>query len=239
MADRKKGGTSSKGGQRGRGLHQGVKTARGRKSSSTRWIQRQINDPYVRAANEEGYRSRAAYKLTELDEKFNLLKPGQNVLDLGAAPGAWSQVAEARCGAGAIVVAVDLSEMEPLKGVTILTLDVTVPDSLELMKTALGGEADVVLCDMAPKSTGHKGTDHVRIVGLAEAAAEVAIELLRPGGAFVAKVFQGGTEGELLTVLKQSFSRVRHAKPGASRKESAETYVVATGFRGPARESQV
>ena len=205
----RRGGAKPKG---GRDLHVRVKTAKGRKSSSTKWLQRQLNDPYVSAARREGYRSRAAYKLLGLDEKFRFLKAGQKVVDLGAAPGGWSQVAVDRVGRGGKVVAAD--------------------DAVDQIKAALDGPADVVLSDMAAPASGHRNTDHLRIIGLCEAALDVASELLKPGGTFVAKVLQGGTEQELLALLKRLFTSVRHAKPEASRKDSAEMYVVALGFRG-------
>ena len=209
-----------------------VKTARGRKPSSTRWLQRQLNDPYVKAAQKAGYRSRAAFKLLELDERFGLLKGARRVLDLGAAPGGWSQVAVAKLAPGAVVVAVDISEVEPLAGVTTLQMDALDPDSEPAMKAALGGEADIVMSDMAAASTGHTGTDHLRVMALCEAAIDIAEDVLAPDGAFVAKVLKGGTERQLLDRLKRNFAKVRHAKPPASRADSAEMYVVAQGFRG-------
>ncbi|MBT5677818.1 MAG: RlmE family RNA methyltransferase [Rhodospirillaceae bacterium] len=214
-----------------------VKTARGRKPSSTRWLQRQLNDPYVKAAQDAGYRSRAAFKLLELDERFGLLKGARRVLDLGAAPGGWSQVAVAKLGPGTVVVAVDISEVEALAGVTALQMDALDPDSLPAMTTALGGQADIVMSDMAAASTGHTGTDHLRVMALCEAAIDIAEDVLGPDGAFVAKVLKGGTERELLDRLKRNFAKVRHAKPPASRADSAEVYVVAQGFRGVTRES--
>ncbi len=220
----------------GRSLKTRVETAKGRRLSSTRWLQRQLNDPYVQAAQRDGYRSRAAYKLTELDDRFGLLKPGRRVLDLGAAPGGWSQVAAARVGPGTgkrgRVLAVDIVEMEPIPGVEILRLDFTQEGADTAVRDALGGPVDVVLSDMAAPATGHKATDHLRIVHLCELALALAEEVLAPGGAFVAKVLQGGAEAELLAHMKRLFGTVRHVKPAASRKESAETYVVATGFRG-------
>ena len=209
-----------------------VKTARGRKPSSTRWLQRQLNDPYVKAAKDAGYRSRAAFKLVELDERFGLLKGARRVLDLGAAPGGWSQVAVAKLGPGAVVGAVDISEVEALAGLTALQMDALDPDSLPAMETALGGQADIVMSDMAAASTGHTGTDHLRVMALCEAAIDIAEDVLAPDGAFVAKVLKGGTERELLDRLKRNFAKVRHAKPPASRADSAEVYVVAQGFRG-------
>ncbi len=225
----RRGGAKPKG---GRDLHVRVKTAKGRKSSSTKWLQRQLNDPYVSAARREGYRSRAAYKLLGLDEKFRFLKAGQKVVDLGAAPGGWSQVAVDRVGRGGKVVAADVNEFEPVAGGTCLALDVFADDAVDQIKAALDGPADVVLSDMAAPASGHRNTDHLRIIGLCEAALDVASELLKPGGTFVAKVLQGGTEQELLALLKRLFTSVRHAKPEASRKDSAEMYVVALGFRG-------
>ena len=206
----------------------------GRKPSSTEWLKRQLNDPYVAAAHREGYRSRAAFKLIELDERFRLLRRGQRIVDLGCAPGGWSQVAVERVGPRGQVVGVDLGETAPVVGAAILRADVTDPAAAQAIKEALGGAADLVLSDMAPAATGHAATDHLRIVALAEAAFALAEEILRPGGGFVAKVFQGGAEGELLLRLKHCFALLRHAKPPASRAESAETYVVALGFRGRA-----
>ncbi len=218
----------------GRRLAERVKTAKGRKSSSTRWLQRQLNDPYVAEARRLGYRSRAAFKLIQLDDRFHFLSPGKRVLDLGAAPGGWTQVAAARVkaldGRGQ-VVALDVLEMEPLPGATVLLADFLDETTPGRVKAELGGPVDVVLSDMAAPTTGHPATDHLRIVALCEAAFLLAVEVLAPGGVFVAKVFQGGAEGELLAALKRSFASVRHAKPPASRSESAETYVVATGFR--------
>ncbi|MBT4426230.1 MAG: RlmE family RNA methyltransferase, partial [Rhodospirillaceae bacterium] len=181
-----------------------VKTARGRKPSSTRWLQRQLNDPYVKAAQDAGYRSRAAFKLLELDERFGLLKGARRVLDLGAAPGGWSQVAVAKLGPGTVVVAVDISEVEALAGVMALQMDALDPDSLPAMMTALGGQADIVMSDMAAASTGHTGTDHLRVMALCEAAIDIAEDVLGPDGAFVAKVLKGGTERELLDRLKRN-----------------------------------
>jgi 23S rRNA (uridine2552-2'-O)-methyltransferase len=211
-----------------------VKTARGRRPSSTRWLQRQLNDPYVAEARHRGLRSRAAFKLLQLDDRFGLLKPGQRVLDLGAAPGGWAQVAAGAVGDGGRVVAVDLLEIEPLAGVEAICGDIRDDPVLAAARAALGGPADLVLSDMAPGTIGHPGTDHLRIVALAEAAYEVAADMLAPGGAFVCKVRQGGAESELLATLKREFARVRHAKPDASRAESAETYVIAQGFRSQA-----
>ena len=219
----------------GRGKHTRVKTAGKRKSSSTRWLQRQLNDPYVAEAKKQGYRSRAAFKLLQLDEKFALLRPGQRIVDLGAAPGGWTQVAVARAKAetgGGKVVALDYLEMDPVPGATVLKIDFLDPEAPDRLKAALGGPADLVLSDMAAPTTGHAATDHLRIMGLAEVAADFAAEVLAPDGAFVCKLFQGGAEKELLDRLKRDFARVRHAKPEASRSDSSETYLVATGFRG-------
>lgn len=211
-----------------------VKSARRRKPSSTEWLTRQLNDPYVAAARRQGYRSRAAFKLQQLDARFHLLKRGARVIDLGCAPGGWSQVAAERIGPSGAVVGIDLSETDSLPGATVLRGDFRDDAMIEQISAALGGRADVVLSDMAAPATGHAATDHLRVVALAEDALTLAQTLLKPGGAFVAKVFQGGATGELLAALKKSFAEVRHAKPAASRAESAETYVVAKGFRGGA-----
>jgi 23S rRNA (uridine2552-2'-O)-methyltransferase len=215
-----------------------LKTARERSPSSQRWLERQLNDPYVAEARRQGFRSRAAFKLIEIDDKHRLLKAGRRVVDLGAAPGGWSQVAAERAksveGRGQ-VVAIDLLEMEALPGVDFLRLDfmdASAPDRLQAMLR--GDRADVVLSDMAAQGTGHTRTDHLRIMGLAEAAADFACQVLEPGGAFLCKVLQGGAERELLDRLKRAFASVRHIKPPASRAESAELYVLATGFRGTA-----
>jgi 23S rRNA (uridine2552-2'-O)-methyltransferase len=208
-----------------------VRSAGRRKPSSAEWLKRQLNDPYVAAARREGYRSRAAFKLIELDERFHLLRRGGRVLDLGCAPGGWTQVAIERVGRQGRVVGVDLAETPPIAGATVLRADLTDLVAVDAVKQALGGGADIMLSDMAPATTGHAATDHLRIVALAEAAFAIAEVILVPGGIFVAKVFQGGAEGELLARLKQSFAELRHAKPPASRAESAETYVVAKGFR--------
>jgi len=210
----------------------------GRTQASRRWLERQLNDPYVARARREGLRSRAAFKLMEIDDKAKLLKPGAKVVDLGAAPGGWSQVAakRVRAGSGGRVVAIDLLAMDPLPGVDFLQLDFLDPDAPERLKALLGGPADVVLTDMAANATGHRATDHLKIMGLAEAAAEFAREVLKPGGTFLAKVLQGGTEVELLASLKRDFASVKHVKPGASRSDSAELYVLATGYRGRAAQ---
>jgi 23S rRNA (uridine2552-2'-O)-methyltransferase len=207
-----------------------VRSARRRKPSSTEWLSRQLNDPYVAEAQRLGYRSRAAFKLIELDDRFRLLLPGRRVVDLGCAPGGWTQVAVERVGARGIVVGMDLGETAPIAGAKILRADVHDPAAVTAIRAELGGLADVVLSDMAPAATGHAATDHLRIVALAEAAFAVASQILKPGGVFVAKVFQGGAEGPLLAQLKRAFSELRHAKPPASRAQSAETYVVAKGF---------
>ena len=214
-----------------------VKTSKERKLSSTLWLQRQLNDPYVQKAKREGYRSRAAYKFIEIDERYHLLKGGQRIVDLGCAPGGWAQVAAEKTGsaggrAGAKVVGIDLLEVEPIPGVIFERLDFKAADAPDRLKAMLGGEADGVLSDMAANTIGHKKTDHIRIIALAEMAIAFAREVLAPGGYFLAKVFQGGTENELLTDLRRDFSTVRHVKPKASRQDSAELYVLATGFRG-------
>lgn len=234
MAGKKKRPAKGPGGGQ-RQMHVSLKTARKHSASSQRWLQRQLNDPYVAAAKREGMRSRAAYKLKEIDDKHRLLRPGAVVVDLGAAPGGWSQIAAERvqsvAGKGQ-VVAIDYLEMEALPGVEALQLDFTAEGAEDQLKALLrDGRADVVLSDMAAPTTGHTRTDHLRIMGLAESAAAFACDVLRPGGAFVAKVLQGGTERELLDMLKRGFASVRHVKPPASRADSAELYVLATGFR--------
>lgn len=232
------GGGAGVGGRGARELQQRVRTARGRKLSSTLWLERQLNDPFVHAARREGYRSRAAYKLTGIDDRERLLRPGARVVDLGAAPGGWTQVAVARVNAlgkpgkaQGRVIGVDLQPVEPIPGAELLQLDFLDEGADDSVKAALGGQADVVLSDMAAAASGHRKTDHIRVVALAEAAAEFAMDVLAPGGAFVAKVLQGGAEGALLARLKQRFARVVHLKPPASRPDSAEIYVVAAGFR--------
>ena len=208
-----------------------VRTARGRTASSTRWLERQLNDPYVKQAKAEGYRSRAAYKLLELDERFALLKGASRVVDLGIAPGGWSQIVRKRAPKAAIV-GIDLLPTEPLDGVTILQMDFMADEAPAALADALGGAPDLVLSDMAANTVGHKQTDHLRTMGLVETAVDFAVETLAPGGAFVAKVLAGGTDSELLTLLKRHFRTVKHAKPPASRKGSSEWYVVAQGFKG-------
>jgi 23S rRNA (uridine2552-2'-O)-methyltransferase len=221
----------------GRDLKVRVKKARGRSLSSKLWLERQLNDPYVARARREGYRSRAAYKLAEIDDKYRFLRPGMRVVDLGAAPGGWSQIAAERVGVRdgtGRVIAIDILDMAPLTGVEFLRLDFLNPAAPETLRTILAGGADVVLSDMAANATGHRKTDHLRIMALVEMAAEFAAEVLSPGGAFLAKVLQGGTETSLLHRLKRDFTAVRHVKPSASRSDSAELYVLATGYRGAA-----
>jgi 23S rRNA (uridine2552-2'-O)-methyltransferase len=216
-----------------------VKTARGRTVSSQRWLQRQLNDPYVAEAKKRGYRSRAAFKLLQLDDQFRFLKPGARVVDLGAAPGGWTQVAVERVKAGpkggkgsGVVVGIDLTPVEPIAGATVLAKDFYDDDAPAELTALLGGPADVVLSDMAASATGETQVDHLRIMGLAEAAHDFARQVLKPGGVFVAKVLRGGTERTLLDLLKKDFAKVRHVKPEASRADSAEMYVVGIGFRG-------
>ena len=216
-----------------------VKSARGRKLSSTRWLERQLNDPYVRRANAEGYRGRAAFKIMELDDKYGFLKPGARVVDLGCAPGGWCQVAVPRVnalgdkpGKQGFVLGIDLQEVEAIPGAEIHQLDFMEDGADDKVKDWLGGRADVVMSDMAAASSGHKQTDHLRIVALCEAAAELAFDVLEPGGTFVAKVLAGGAESGLQTLLKQRFDKVANVKPPASRSDSSEKFVVATGFRG-------
>ena len=229
---RRRSGPVTKGGdaRAAKQLRTRVKTARGRKYSSKLWLERQLNDPSVARAKQEGYRSRAAYPLIEVDDKFKLIKPGMRVADLGAAPGGWAQVALKR--GAAHVAGVDLLEIEPIAGAQLLQLDFTDEGADETLKAALGGPADLVLSDLAPWTSGHKATDHLRIVALVEAAALFALDVLKPGGSFVAKVFQGGATGELLDLLKTRFEKVRHYKPPASRSESAETFLIAQNFSG-------
>ena len=227
-------------------LHVTVRTGGKRKLSSKLWLERQLNDPYVAKAKREGYRSRAAYKLIEIDDKYHLFKPGMTVVDLGAAPGGWSQIAARRVGAAegkgrgedkgeGRVIAIDLLEMPEIPGVRFAQLDFHAADAPERLKAMLGGGADLVMSDMAANTTGHRKTDQLRIVGLVEIAAAFASEVLNPGGAFLAKVFQSGADAELLTQLKRDYANVRHVKPAASRQDSSERYVLATGFRGMAK----
>jgi 23S rRNA (uridine2552-2'-O)-methyltransferase len=216
-----------------------VKTARGRKLSSTRWLERQLNDPYVARAKAEGYRSRAAYKLLEIDDRFRFLKPGVRVVDLGAAPGGWSQVAVERVnalgrrpGARGRVLGIDIAAVEAIAGAELHVLDFLAEGADDRLREWLGGGAEAVLSDMAPPASGHAQTDHLRIMALCEAAAEFAMDVLEPGGTFVAKVLAGGAEAGLVARLNRAFAKVAHVKPPASRKDSSERYVVATGFRG-------
>jgi len=238
VTDRRRGGpkgaqAGTKAGGRGQAVR--VKTARRRRPSSTRWLERQLNDPYVADARRLGFRSRAAFKLLQLDERFHLLAPGKRVVDLGAAPGGWTQIAVARVAppgkARGRVVAIDLSAMDPVPGAIVLQRDARDADTIAAIKDSLGGPADLVLSDMAPPATGHAQTDHLRIIALAELAYDSAVELLAPGGDFVCKVLQGGAQGDLLASLKRDFTAVRHVKPPASRTDSAEVYLIAQGFR--------
>ncbi len=234
----------------GRGMRElsvRVKTARGRKLSSTRWLQRQLNDPYVQRAKAEGYRGRAAYKIMELDDRFHFLKPGGRVVDLGCAPGGWTQVAVERVNARGEkpgrrrgrVIGVDLREVESIAGAELHRLDFMAEGADEKVRDWLGGKADVVMSDMAASATGHRQTDHLRIMALAEAAAELAFDVLEEGGTFVAKVLEGGAQAELQKRLKRGFAKVLNVKPPASRADSAEKYVVALGFRGaPSRAEE-
>jgi 23S rRNA (uridine2552-2'-O)-methyltransferase len=226
--------TAKKSGRGERELKVRVKDKRKSHSSRT-WLERQLNDPYVIRAKREGFRSRAAFKLTEIDDKHHLLKPGAKVADLGAAPGGWSQVAVKRVGARGRVVGIDILAMDEIPGVEFAQIDFLDPAAPAKLKAMLGGPADVVLSDMAANATGHRPTDHLKIMALVEAAAEFASEVLKDGGSFLAKVIQGGTESALLAALKRDFTTVKHVKPAASRADSAELYVLATGFRGASR----
>ena len=235
--DRRSGGASGTGpGPGRRDLKVRLKAGKGRKTSSRRWLERQLNDPYVAEARRQGYRSRSAFKLAELDDRFGFLKPGAAVVDLGAAPGGWSQVAAERVRAAegqGTVVAIDIHGIEAIHGVTILHKDFYDADTPDALMAALGGKgADAVLSDMAAHATGHRQTDHFQIMGLAEAALEFARQVLKPGGTFVAKMLRGGTEAQLLAELKRDFASVRHVKPKSSREDSAELYLVAMGYRG-------
>jgi 23S rRNA (uridine2552-2'-O)-methyltransferase len=245
-------GIRPKSSRSGRDLKVRVRSQKGRKLASKLWLERQLNDPYVARARREGLRSRAAFKLAEIDDKFHLLKPGAKVVDLGAAPGGWSQIAAQRVGVaggeeGVLadrpgrgrVVAIDLLDMPAIPGVEFLHLDFLDPAAPDRLKASLGGLADVVLSDMAANATGHRKTDHLRIMALAETAAMFARDVLRPGGAFLCKVLQGGTETELLAALKRDFTTVKHVKPAASRSDSAELYVLALGFRGAGSDDRV
>jgi 23S rRNA (uridine2552-2'-O)-methyltransferase len=231
--------SKSAGGRQG-SLKVRVKTAKKRTMSSTLWLQRQLNDPYVAQAKKEGWRSRAAFKLIEMDDRYKLLRHGQRIVDLGAAPGGWAQVAAKKVGSAnghGRVIGIDLLDIDFIPGVEFTVMDFLDEDAPDRLKAMLGGEADGVMSDMAANTTGHKKTDHIKIVGLAELAIEFATEVLAPGGFFVAKVLQGGTEHQLLAQLKRDFKTVRHVKPEASRAGSAELYVLATGFRGRRPES--
>ena len=237
MSRKRRGGAGGRRGS-GRGLKQRLRPSKRRKASSTRWLTRQLSDLYVAEAQRQGLRSRAAFKLIEIDDRFKILKPGQAVVDLGAAPGGWTLVAAERVNAAGQrngpqgrVVGIDVQEMQPVPGAHLMVGDFMAADAPGRLKDALAGPADVVLSDMAAPATGHAATDHLRVTALLEAAFEFACAVLKPGGAFVGKAFKGGSEQELLKRMKQRFASVRHAKPPASRKESAETYVVATGFR--------
>jgi len=223
----------------GRNITTRVRTAKGRKSSSTRWLKRQLNDPYVEEARKLGFRSRSAFKIIELDDRFHFFKPGQRVIDLGAAPGGWTQVAVERVNALGVgkgrtgkIVGIDLQEMEAIAGATLLTHDFMENDAPDLLKEALGGPADIVMSDMAAASTGHTATDHMRIMALLEVALDFARDILAADGVFLCKVLKGGTENELLANMKRDFRSVRHAKPPASRQDSSESYVIAQGYRG-------
>lgn len=218
------------------GLRARVKTAKGRKVGSTKWLERQLNDPYVKRARAEGYRSRAAYKLIELDERFDFLKGTARIVDLGIAPGGWTQVVRQRLPK-AVVVGIDLLPTDPIEGATILQMDFMDDKAPQMLSEALGGPADLVLSDMAANTVGHPQTDHLRTMGLVEAGLEFAAQVLRPGGAFVAKVLAGGADSALVAQLKRQFTTVKHAKPPASRKGSSEWYVVAQGFKGAPPES--
>ena len=222
-----------RGGGRDGGTGQRLRTGKGRTASSTRWLSRQLADPYVRKARAEGYRSRAAYKLAELDDKFALLKGVSRVVDLGIAPGGWSQIVRQR-RPQAMIVGIDLLPTDPLPGVTIFEMDFMADEAPAALVGALEGSPDLVLSDMAANTVGHKQTDHLRTMGLVEAAADFAVSVLAPGGGFVAKVLAGGTDAELLALLKRYFATVKHAKPPASRKDSSEWYVIAQGFKGRA-----
>jgi 23S rRNA (uridine2552-2'-O)-methyltransferase len=223
--------TTKKSGGGERQLKVRVKSKR-KSQSSKQWLERQLNDPYVARAKREGFRSRAAFKLIEIDDKHHVLRGGARAVDLGAAPGGWSQVAAKRIGEGGRVAAIDVLPMDAVTGVTFAQIDFLDPDAPAKLKAMLGGPADLVLSDMAANATGHRPTDHLKIMALVEAAAEFAGEVLKPGGAFLAKVIQGGTESALLATLKRDFAAVKHVKPAASRSDSAELYVLATGFRG-------
>ena len=232
MAAPRSGKPAPKKGSGDRDLSVRVKTASGRTLSSTLWLQRQLNDPYVAAAKREGYRSRAAYKLIEMDEKYHLLKKGARVIDLGAAPGGWSQVAVKKVGPSGRIIAIDKDVFDSIAGVEITQMDFLDHDAPDRLMAMAGGPVDLVMSDMAASASGHRATDHMKIMALCEVAVDFAVNVLVPGGSFVAKVLKGGTENELLAMMQRHFRSVRHAKPKASRQDSAEAYVVATGFKG-------
>jgi 23S rRNA (uridine2552-2'-O)-methyltransferase len=224
--------TPKEGGKSGRSLKVRVRSAKGRTTSSQRWLDRQLNDPYVAAAKSKGYRSRAAFKLAEIDDQHGFLKAGGSVIDLGAAPGGWTQVALERVGKKGKVVAVDIHEVTPIPGAVVMQMDFLASDAGGRIREAIDGAADVVLSDMAAPATGHTQTDHIRIMALCQAAFDFARQVLRPGGAFLAKVLRGGTERDLLSEIKRSFRRVEHVKPPSSRADSAEMYILARDFHG-------
>lgn len=238
MANKPSGKKSSKGGgapgrnKGARNMRVRVKTAKGRTTSSKAWLERQLNDPYVVAAKDAGLRSRAAFKLIEIDDRYKFIKKGSKVLDLGAAPGGWCQVSAQRAGPKGAVLGVDLQEVDPLPGVDLMLLDFLADDAIERILERLNGKVNVVLSDMAASSSGHRQTDHLKIMALCEAALDFACQITEPGGAFCAKVLQGGTETELLKEMRKHYETVRHVKPEASRKDSSEMYVLATGFKG-------
>lgn len=228
----KKGGGAPGRNKGARSMRVRVKTAKGRTTSSKAWLERQLNDPYVVAAKEAGLRSRAAFKLIEIDDRYSFIKKGHKVLDLGAAPGGWCQVAAARVGPKGAVLGVDIQEVDPLSGVDLMVLDFLADDAIERILERLDGKVNIVLTDMAASSSGHRQTDHLKIMALCEAALEFACEITEPGGTFCAKVLQGGTETQLLKEMRKHYTTVRHVKPEASRKDSSEMYVLATGFKG-------
>ncbi|WP_299373398.1 RlmE family RNA methyltransferase [uncultured Kiloniella sp.] len=227
----KKGGSRPSSNPSGRGLKVRVKTAARRSNSSARWLNRQLNDPYVQEAKKRGYRGRAAFKIAQIDDKFKIFKKNSRIVDLGCAPGGWCQVAVERCGPGAHIVGMDLQEVEPIAGVVLLQGDFMDDDAPARLKAELNGPADIVLSDMAAAATGHPQTDHLRIMGLMETALMFAEEVLVPGGSFIGKVLQGGAQAELLKLVKTKFKSVRHFKPDSSRKDSSEMFLVATGFK--------
>lgn len=227
-----KGGAKGTSGRGERALKVRVKTAKGRRLSSTRWLERQLNDPYVQRAKAEGYRSRAAFKLVEMDDKYHFLERGATVIDLGAAPGGWCQVAKKRVGPEGIVIGIDFQEVEPIPGVELVCMDFMDDEAPDVLKRMANGPVDVVMSDMAAFASGHKQTDHLRIMGLCETALYFAVEVLKPNGAFFCKILQGGADQDLLEMLKKNFKTVKHVKPAASRADSSEMYLVAQGFKG-------